>query len=136
MAKNQQSDAPIISNMFADLLGRIRDGELQVEASQKLNELVQSVRNNGKPGSISIKIKVIPSGKNRLVVFEADDVAVKLPQEKKDPTYLYQTDDGRLVADNPDQKMLDLREVKRPEGEEVVRGVNKAEEAPRKAAVG
>lgn len=94
---------------FHQFLGDIRAGELNEELTAKLKELVTAVQSTGKAGSLSLKIKIVPT--KGLAVEIEDDVSLSKPVLSKPTTLLFPTVEGNLQVNNPLQKNLDLTVV-------------------------
>ena len=85
-----------------EFLGCLHDAILDVE---------RGITNSatGKPGEISVKIKIAPTkGRKRLLTF---DVKAKPPFIPTTGTYAFATDQGQFVEDDPDQAKLPLNTV-------------------------
>lgn len=94
---------------FHQLLGDFRAGELNEELTAKMTELVNAVRETNKAGSLTLKIKLIPT--KGLALEIEDDVSIQKPQLSKPSTLLFPTVEGNLQVTNPMQKSLDLTVV-------------------------
>lgn len=77
--------------------------------SDKLNELVKIVDSTGKPGELTIKLKIKRVSGSALGITPL--IEVKTPKEKPDETLLYATVEGNLTQDHPKQQKLDLKAV-------------------------
>lgn len=99
-------------NTFSTLLQNHRGGWAVDEASEKLQQLVEGVRQTGKGGTLTLKLKISPASRgaaNALVV--TDDIDVKIPVLDNDSSIFFATNDNQLVRDNPNQQQLPLRTV-------------------------
>lgn len=86
-----------------EVLGQIRGGAAVNDAAKDFVELCQRVRATGKPGELTIKIKVAPD-KNDPDVYEVTpDVSVKLPKVARAKGLFYMTSDAQLVREDPKQ---------------------------------
>jgi hypothetical protein len=101
------------SNAFAMLLRDQRDGDCLAEASDKLNELVQNIRERMRPGKMTVTFIFTPAAGATIVTI-TDEIKVTQPKEEKEATTMFTTEDGTLVRNNPAQRELTLREVKSP----------------------
>lgn len=100
---------------FADWMAEQRNGALHNDLSQGLNDLVDAVNCVGKGGTLTLVVKVQPASKHgEGSVLVADDVKVKLPQERGEALYFVDAD-ANLTRQNPAQPSLPLREVPRPQ---------------------
>ena len=116
-------------NTYALLVAGQRDGDCLLEASEKLTDLVQKVRDRVRPGVITLKITISPANGAKVVTI-TDEIIVKMPKEEKEATLMFTNEDGTLTRKNPDQKELVLREV--PKADSTLKDI--AELSP-KAAV-
>lgn len=103
------------TNAFALLLAGQRNGECLREASEKLNDLVQKLRERVRPGEILLRIRFTP-GADASIVAITDEIVVKLPKQEKKATIMFTTEDGTLTRQNPEQRELVLREVPKADG--------------------
>jgi len=95
------------SKQFTDTLRDIRGGDVIEELTAQLREVVARVRDTGRPGALSLTLKVKRASKgagNTLVI--EDDIKVKLPVAEKGETILFATDDGDLQRNDPRQPKL------------------------------
>lgn len=95
-------------NAFPKLLSELDHGLAQDDASEKLTELVRAVREHVKPGSLTLKLKIVPAGNGQLMTITYD-IKADLPKPDKEATLLFATENGRLQRDNPEQQTLNLR---------------------------
>jgi hypothetical protein len=99
---------------FAQLLQHVQDGDLHVDLTNELRDLVASLENvraeqGGKPkGSIVLKLDfTLDSG-----VFEVvADYAIKAPKIARSKSHFWATPDNLLTKRNPKQAELPLRTV-------------------------
>jgi len=90
------------SNSFLRTLGELRKGVSCTEASVDLAKLIREVQRTLKPGEITIRLKVRPSGDGETVRIE-DDISSKIPRLDKKATTFFTTEEGGLQRDNPQQ---------------------------------
>jgi hypothetical protein len=102
------------SNSFSRLMSEFRNGQTLSELSEVLQRLSLAVKDTGKTGSVTYKVIVKPSG-NALIV--TDQISAKIPEAPRDAAVFFATEAGVLQREDPDQRKLDLREVKKPEPE-------------------
>jgi hypothetical protein len=97
---------------FAVFLQELRDGRAHAEMTAKLEELLNAVRETGKGGSITFKLKIKPSGRGADVdkVTVADDITASLPELEHGDDMFYLTEDLDLSRNHPRQRSLELRE--------------------------
>ena len=96
----------IVKN-FADTLKDIRRGDVISDATEHLRELVQRVKETGRPGALSLTLKVKPASKgDGTALLIEDDLKVKLPVAEKGSTILFATVEGNLQRNDPRQPEL------------------------------
>lgn len=99
-------------NAFSRLLQEFREGESLSELSDNLRKLVRAVHQTDKPGKLIYTVAVEPNGNAYLVT---DDIKLKLPESKRVASVFFATEEATLQRQDPNQRNLDLREVRRPE---------------------
>lgn len=109
------------SNHFAVVLSHIDFGALLPSLSEDLQLLTKEVKASGRPGSLSLSLKIKPTG-NRGQVEIVADATLKRPKADPSKSIFFATDKGELLRDDPRQKKL-------PFGEDF------DEHAPRKSKV-
>ena len=102
---------------FAVFLQDLRDGRAHAELSTTLAELLAAVKETGKAGEITLKLKVKPASRGSDVdkVTITDTVAVKLPKPERGEDFYWLTDDNNLSRNHPRQHSLELREATPPQ---------------------
>ena len=81
-------------------------------AGQKFSSLVKAVADTGKAGSITLKVTVRPSTAGAMAV--KPEVRVTMPKGLPAEALLWPTPDGNLLAEDPRQEKLELRQVSAP----------------------
>ena len=96
-----------VPKRFTDTLTDIRNGDVISELTDHLREVVTRVRESGRPGSITLTLKVknMSKGAGCALAIE-DDIKVKLPTTEKGTTVLFATEDGQLQRNDPRQPRL------------------------------
>lgn len=92
---------------FADTLTDLRNGELQQELTDALKEVVGRVLETGKPGKLTLTIKVRKASKgvgSSLVL--VDDVKTTLPTPERGESVLFASEDLTLQRSDPRQPRL------------------------------
>lgn len=115
-ASTPASDATVLPLQLAarhheivNNLALIGHGELlDVLADERL-DLEKAISDVGKAGELTIKIKIAPNGTNQRVI--TFDVKSKRPVAAGRSTFVFATQSGQYVENNPDQKELPLRNV-------------------------
>lgn len=101
---------------FAVTLQDLRDGRVHAELSQQFGELVSKVKETGKGGEITLKIKVKPQGRGGDVdkVIVSDAITVNMPKPERGEDFFWLTEDNELSRNHPKQGNLELRDATTP----------------------
>lgn len=91
---------------FHDTVDIIRTGQLSAELDTQLAEMIQAVQTTGKPGELTLKIKVKKSKSDQIEI--ADVVTCKMPQPERKVTYVFALENGAVSQSDPRQRALDL----------------------------
>lgn len=92
---------------FLALLGH---GEFFDQLTDKRLELENAISETGKAGDITIKIKVAPNGQGkRVLTFEP--VKIKKPVVPAGSTYVFASQSGQYLENDPEQRELPLKNV-------------------------
>lgn len=123
------SDAKV--RTFGRLLAGLEDGELESEATHKLQrltlELIKQAEHQGKAkGEFTIKLKLTADSGGTVSV--DGDIVVKEPKPLRARTHLWLNKSGELLSENPKQTKLPLREIAPPKP---TREVDAEPQAPR-----
>lgn len=94
---------------ITDTLRLLEGGTFLDTISDKLNALVKTVDETGKPGELILKLKIKRVSGSALGI--TPTIEVKTPKEKPDETLLYATPEGNLSQDHPKQRNLELQAV-------------------------
>ena len=103
---------PIQDNLKAVRIEDEETGDLMPlldYAGQKFSNLVMAVNDTGKAGSITLKVTVRPSTAGAMAV--KPEVRVTMPKGLPAEALLWPTPEGNLVAEDPRQEKLELRQV-------------------------
>lgn len=92
---------------FTDTLREYRRGALVDEATAALAEVVKGVMQTGKPGSVTLTLKVSHQKGDRTVMELAGEVNGKPPKEALPVAIFYADDDGALFRADPKQREMD-----------------------------
>ncbi|BEU21604.1 hypothetical protein [Paraburkholderia sp. 22B1P] len=95
---------------ITDTLRHIGGGVLIDQASDKLAELVNAVDASGKGGTLTLVIAVKKATRGGAMHI-AGKVSLKKPAEEPMEAMLFATPEGNLIADDPRQQKLDLKQV-------------------------
>jgi hypothetical protein len=100
---------PAVAGNFFAMLQHKTGGVMLPDLDHALAELVQQVRDTGKPGQLTYTIKIRRNAKRGIRV--VDDLAVKAPKPEAGETFYFAADNGALLRNDPDQALLPLRVV-------------------------
>jgi hypothetical protein len=101
---------------FSQTLAFLSRGSLDGELAEALAEVVKRVRETGKSGELTLKLKVsMLNARDEDAVKVTPAVMTKLPKLAPFETVMFSTYDGSLLRNDPSQRQLDLREVPKPE---------------------
>jgi hypothetical protein len=98
-----------MTHPITDTLRHVRAGLLIDEASEKLAELVNAIESTGKPGTLTITLKLRKATAGALAV--TGTAAIKKPAEPPIECLLFATPEGNLLTEDPNQKSLDLTPI-------------------------
>jgi hypothetical protein len=92
--------------LFSQLLPDLDQGEIDVAITEKLQSVAAAVKRTGKPGAVTIQLKIVPAGEGRVMLQEATKI-VK-PELPHADSLFFVRDDGNLSRANPYQSEFDL----------------------------
>jgi hypothetical protein len=98
-------------NSFLTVLQTHRGAGVLSDASDALAQLVAAVQATGKPGTITLTLKISPASRGNAAVVLGDRIVAKVPQTAAEESFWFATEDGRLLRDDPRQGRLQLRAV-------------------------
>lgn len=91
---------------FSEFLGEQRNGVLALELGEALNKLVEAVDSTSKPGTLTLKLTVKPSGKDTSgAVLVADLVTIKAPESH--PEFFFFVDEDHNLG-RRNERQLDI----------------------------
>lgn len=96
------------SRPLHDTLRHIGGGVFIDTASDKLSELVHAVDETGKAGKLLLEVTVKKASRGGAMNI-VGKVTLKKPAEEPMEALLFATPEGNLVADDPNQRKLDLK---------------------------
>lgn len=98
---------------FAVFLQDLRDGRAHAELSGQLAELLAKVKETGKGGTLTLKLKIKPAGRGSDVdkVTIADAITLDLPKPERGEDFFWLTEDNDLTRNHPKQGSLELRDA-------------------------
>ena len=91
---------------FADILAQCDKGKGEINASQKLVELISDIRAFGKSGSITVKLDFAPIEGDANQLSTKCEISVKAPKAQAKSTLFYSTEKGLLTREDPRQLAL------------------------------
>lgn len=109
---------PVVNNAFDGVLRNQRRGAMLTEASEKLMQAVQAVREQGKAATLIIKLKVSPANVDGSALSVTDEVTLALPKQSRGNSLFYATEFNSLVLNNPNQSEMELTVTRAPEAME------------------
>ena len=107
-------------NLF---LADLNDGQTHAGLTGDLAELLQQVRNTGRSGSMTLKIKIQPASKGGAEVDKITitaDRKLELPKPEQPSDFFWLTDTAELTRQHPRQHALDLRDAKTIDADGVI----------------
>lgn len=102
-------DSFIEGRPFTDVIGDLENGYLLKELTTKVYEIVRAVRETRKPGALSLKVKISPTGRGSVELDAKVDATI--PEHDRPTTTFFMSHDGTLLRNDPNQPRLPLREV-------------------------
>jgi hypothetical protein len=97
-------------DLFVHTLNSLRTGAAE-DASNELAEAIQAARDTGKVATVTVTLKIKPETGMSGIFDIQEEVKSKLPQMPRGRTIMFETPDGNLVTDDPNQQDLPLRSV-------------------------
>lgn len=95
---------PHPAHTFPDVLKHQRRGKLVADLDREMRELIKSVAQTGKKGTITLTLDIKARGDGQVEV--ADKVAIKKPVGDRAPGIFFVTEDGGLSRSDPRQEEL------------------------------
>jgi len=99
---------------FTDVLRDIAGGALVAEAGTEFSDLVLAVDDQAKTGEITLTIKLKPAGHKSGAMDVSYTIKTKKPVGARPSSVMWGTPEGTLVASDPRQQKLDLRDASKP----------------------
>lgn len=99
---------------FSVFLADLNDGATQAGLTADFYELLQAVRNHGRSGSMTLKVKVAPATKGGQEVDKITITAerkLELPKPEHPQDFFWLTADAQPSRKHPRQQELPLREI-------------------------
>jgi len=89
---------------FVEWLEQYKKGEIDHELTYELRQLIEAVQETGKPGTITLTLKVSRKGERQVNVIE--DVRVKTPVHDRSETIYFVDQHLNLTRSDPRQGVL------------------------------
>ena len=96
-------------------LDLLRGGCLLADIDEAIKDTVRAVVENGKSGTVTIKLQIKPATKNGTNVIISDEVSTKLPKMPTGETMLFTSAAGDLSDSDPRQGKFNFERVTTPE---------------------
>lgn len=93
---------------FADVVRELAAGQTYNELTDVLGQIVAGVIKQRRPGSLTLKLKIMPNGENSVRITDAVDA--KIPASPRSDTVFF-AEAGALVREDPRQAKMELRSV-------------------------
>lgn len=94
-------------NAFLQMVGEIRQGAAASELADALADLVRTVRDTGRAGELTLKVKLKPASKGDVTTLMVEDaVTVKRPSPERGATIFFSTTENVLSRNDPRQPEL------------------------------
>lgn len=94
------------SNLFLTTMQRHRGGKDLADVSLRLSEAVAAVATTGKPGSVTLTIKVKPAKRGQSAVVVETELKAKVPSLEPEASFWFATPDGSLQKEDPRQMAM------------------------------
>lgn len=124
--EREQADSGVVP--FAKVIREHRDGSLHADLSDALAEIVRGVVDQGKNGTLTLKLRIGPGPAPGTIVL-SPDVKADVPTEPMEAALFFHDDSGNLSRRDPRQLSID-------DGLTAIRGGASSAEASRSAAGG
>lgn len=96
---------------FGAWLHEQRNGSLHAELGEHLAEITARVVELQKSGTVTLTVKIAPTGEGQNSVFITDDVNAKPPQPARPKALFFSDSKGNLSRRDPRQAELPLKDV-------------------------
>ena len=99
---------------LANVIAGMHRGAVEDEINQKFSELISAVKAEGRKGTMTLTLEVLPQGGNQHNVIAS--CTTRVPKPKARPSLFYSTDDNNLQREDPEQSDMFPEEDKPAEG--------------------
>lgn len=94
---------------FMEVLNSLNKGRTTTELAEGIKKLVAAVKDTGKTGELTFKLKLTPKGKDDGIILVDDEIKLKLPERARPTSLFYSTEENQLSRRDPNQ--LELKKV-------------------------
>lgn len=100
-----------MGKQYTQVLAEVRGGQVQMLASQKLDELIKAVQVAGKSGKLTVELTLEPHGKENREIYVSAKVKLAAPVDPNmaEPSIFFVDRNGALVRDDPAQERIPFR---------------------------
>lgn len=105
---------PSAAVAFQNVLSGMKRGEVLSDLDEALKDIVQAVQATGKPGTITLKLKISPDGEsnNQSPLYKVeDDISIKKPRKGRGPSRFFGDEEGNLLRNDPKQTEMKFEEI-------------------------
>ena len=103
-----------MAQSLPDVLGLVRGGYALNDASKKLAEVIQAVKSTGKPGEVTLTIKISPDKTDDRIFTLKPSVKAKIPEKGYAEGHVFIDSTGRITKEDPAQ--IELIKERREDG--------------------
>jgi len=101
--------ALIETNPAIALLAQLDGGRVVTDLAEKYPQVVEAVKRTGRPGELTLKLKIAPDGKGDVQTVEVHGKVVpNIPTPVRRGTVFFVTEDNQLSRQDPNQKEIDF----------------------------
>ncbi len=90
---------------FVETLALIRDGQLVIQATDELQDVITAVVEHGKKGSLTLKLMIEPNGDNAVTI--TSEVKATVPKPGVGKAIFFADQGGNLSRRDPRQRDID-----------------------------
>jgi len=91
---------------FTDVLSQYRKGVVVAELTETLAQICEAVIDTGKPGELTLKLKIKPPKGDSVLVTLSPVIAAKIPKADMPEGIYFVGAGGELLRNDPDQKEM------------------------------
>lgn len=94
---------------FNQIIAEMQNGDVEAEFTEELNDLIQKVQNSGKPGTLTIKLKLKLNGDRMMSI--SHSISASDPKPEKGDSLFFINDNLELQRNDPQQLSIPLKAV-------------------------